>query len=505
MPVRQMATKLSPRGWAVIAASAAAAMLFLYFVFQMASQPSYSTLLTGLDPAQTGKITSTLDTKGITYQLQNGGTALAVQADKTSQARVALATAGLLGSQQPGFSLFDKQQLGSSNFQQQITYQRALEGQLAGTIQSIQGVSAAQVQLVLPNPQDQLFSDNTQPATAAVLLSGSTALDPAAVKGIAQLVSSSVPGLHSDKVTITDASGQLLWPTGDGSAAGNALLSKQAAEARYDSAAAAQVNAMLARTLGPGKAQVEVNADVDANQASSDTLTYHGPGVPIVQQNNTESLTGGGAAAGGAAGTAANIPGVAATGAGGTSKYNHKQTDTTFGVNKTVTHAVIAPGKVNRQSVSVLVDKSVPATAIPALKAAVTSAVGLQPKRGDLLSFGQVAFATPVAPKPAAKPSSIMGYAKYGAVAFAALLFLGFIGRLLRRREHESFAGGQPTWVRELESPRPLAALESADEQPTRVAQLSAPVNVAKRQIEDLVERDPDRVAQQVRAWMAED
>ena len=98
-----------------------------------------------------------------------------------------------------------------------------------------------------------------------------------------------------------------------------------------------------------------------------------------------------------------------------------------------------------------------------------------------------------------------MGYAKYGAVAFAALLFLGFIGRLLRRRENESFAGGQPTWVRELEAPRPLAALGSADEQPTRVAQLSAPVNVAKRQIEDLVERDPDRVAQQVRAWMAED
>src|SRR5947208_12785080 len=218
-----MATKLSPRGWAVIAASAAAAMLFLYFVFQMASQPSYSTLLTGLDPAQTGKITSTLDTKGITYQLQNGGTALAVQADKTSQARVALATAGLLGSQQPVFSLFDKQQLGSSNFQQQITYQRALEGQLAQTIQSIQGVSAAQVQLVLPNPQDQLFSDNTQPATAAVLLSGSTSLDPSAVRGIAQLVASSVPGLQSSKVTITDASGPLLWPTSDATAGGTGL------------------------------------------------------------------------------------------------------------------------------------------------------------------------------------------------------------------------------------------------------------------------------------------
>src|SRR2546423_15377851 len=112
MPVRQMATKLSPRGWAVIAASAAAAMLFLYFVFQMASQPSYSTLLTGLDPAQTGKITSTLDTKGITYQLQNGGTALAVQADKTSPAPLALATARPPRSQPPARSPVGKQQLG---------------------------------------------------------------------------------------------------------------------------------------------------------------------------------------------------------------------------------------------------------------------------------------------------------------------------------------------------------------------------------------------------------
>jgi flagellar M-ring protein FliF len=151
MPARQLAMKLSPRGWAVIGGSIAAAVLFIYFVFNLASAPSYSTLLTGLDPAQTGKITSTLDTKGITYELQNNGTALAVQSDKTAQARVALASAGLLGSQQPGFSLFDKQQLGSSNFQQQITYQRALEGQLATTIESIQGVSSAQVQLVLPN------------------------------------------------------------------------------------------------------------------------------------------------------------------------------------------------------------------------------------------------------------------------------------------------------------------------------------------------------------------
>src|SRR5947209_4592003 len=107
MPARQLAAKLSPRGWAVLGGSAAVAIVFLYMVFHLASAPSYSTLLTGLDPSQTGKITSTLDTKGIGYQLQNGGTALAVESGKTAQARIALASDGLLGNQQPGFSLFD--------------------------------------------------------------------------------------------------------------------------------------------------------------------------------------------------------------------------------------------------------------------------------------------------------------------------------------------------------------------------------------------------------------
>src|ERR1700761_9206739 len=107
--------RLSPKGWAMVGGSAAAVIVFLVVVMQMASKPSYSTLETGLDPSQTGKITSTLSTQGIGYQLQNNGTALAVESDKTSQARVALATAGLLSNSQPGFDLLDKQSLGQSN------------------------------------------------------------------------------------------------------------------------------------------------------------------------------------------------------------------------------------------------------------------------------------------------------------------------------------------------------------------------------------------------------
>jgi flagellar M-ring protein FliF len=503
MAIRQYITKMTPKGWAMLGGAVAAAIVFLVVVMNFASAKSYSTMLTGLDPAQTSKITSTLDGKGIGYQIQNGGTALGVDSSQVPQARIALASAGLLGTQQPGFSLFDKSQLGASNFQQQITYQRALEGQLDTTIQQIQGVDSAQVNLVLPNPQQQLFADNSQPATASVLLSDSGNLDPSAVRGIANLVASSVPGLQLGKVTITDGSGQLLWPTS--AAAGSGATSKQAADNQYNASTAAAATALLAQTLGPGKAQVVVNADVNANQASSDALVYAKKGVPLTQQSQTETLKGGGAAAGGTAGT---IPAYAAAGGSSSSNYQNKTSNTTFGVDKTVTHSVIAPGAVNTQTVSVLVDKSVPAASLPAIKNAVAGAVGLNAKRGDTLLISQIAFAKPAATTTTASPTSpikLLGYAKYALVGIGALLFLFFMRRNLKKREREVFAG-QPTWLSELETPRPLAALSSGHEQDaTEVKRLRSPVNIPKRQVEELVERDPDRVAQQVRAWMNED
>jgi flagellar M-ring protein FliF len=504
MDIRQLITKLTPKGWAMVGGSAAAAIVFLMLVMHFASSKSYTTLETSLDPAQTGKITSALDAKGIGYEIQNGGTALAVDSGQVSQARIALATAGLLGvgSQQPGFTLLDKSSLGASNFQQQITYQRALEGQLDQTIEQIQGVDSATVNLVLPSQQDQLFGENGPSSSASVLLSDSGTLDPSAVKGIAELVASSVQGLSDQKVTITDSSGALLWPTSGANAAGGST-SKQAVENQYDAQMAAAATGLLAQTLGPGKAQVVVNADVNANQATSDILTYGKKGVPLTQQTQTETLKGGGGTAGGTTGT---IPAYAATGGSSNSNYNNKTSNTTFGVDKTVTHSTIAAGGVNSQTVSVLVDKSVPASALPAIKSAVAGAVGLNAKRGDTLSVSQIAFAKPAATTASpSSPTKMLGYAKYGAIGLGALLFLFFMRRNLKRREREVF-GGQPTWLRELETPRPLAALASGgDDEPTDIKRLRSPVNVPKRQVEELVERDPDRVAQQVRAWMSED
>jgi flagellar M-ring protein FliF len=514
MPIAQIASRLTPRGWLIAGGSTIAFVLFAYLFLHMVSKPGYSTLSAGLNPAQTGKMTSTLSQHGIAYQLQNNGTALAVQSNQTAQARVALGEAGLLGNSQPDFSLFEKQNLGESNFQQQVTYQRALQGQLAENIDNVQGVSGAQVELVLPNPQSQLFASSQSAATAAVLLSGTSSLDPTSVQGIAQLVASSVPGLALNKVTITDASGQLLWPAQGSEGATPTGGSKQDAELRYDQSTEASLDAMLAQTLGAGKAQVLVNADLNVNHTTEESLTYGKAGVPLQQSKDIETLAGNGSGSGGGTTGTASIPAYAQTGASGKSNYKHEVTNSSMGVDKTVTHSTVAPGAVENQHVSVLVDHSVPAASLPAIREAITNAAGIQTKRGDTISIGQMAFAKPVTA--AAGPAGgILGYAKYALIGLGSLIFLFLTTRSLRKRERETI-NHEPAWLRELELPIRLSELEretpprptevmAAATGPRAVSGGAAGTQPVRQQVEQLAESDPDRVAQQLRNWMQED
>ncbi|MFN8201155.1 MAG: flagellar basal-body MS-ring/collar protein FliF [Solirubrobacteraceae bacterium] len=486
----------------MLAASALAVLVIAYLLFSLATKPSYSMLSTGLDPAQTGKMTAALDAQGIGYELRNNGTALAVEKTKTAQAQIALSQAGLRasGTTEP-WAGFDKQKLGSSSFQQKVAYQRALEAQIAQTIGQVGGVSGAQVQLTMPD--DRLFADEAKPATAAVLLSGdSSALAPGAVRGIANLVASSVQDLKTENVTITDGSGQLLWPAGDGTVGGAGALSKPAAEARYASGLEASLNAMLARTLGPNKAQVQVNADLNVDDTSIEKLQYGKQGTPLQQTTENERLRGSGAAGGAAAGTASNVPGYAAAGAGGggRSNYNSRKRSTDFGVDKTVTRTKVAPGTVQRLNLALVVDKSVPAAEVSQLQAAVASAAGIDRRRGDTLAVSQVAFTTQPAPPAAGLVPSggIVGYAKYALLGLACLLFLFFLTRHLRRRENEALV--DPTWLRQLDAPTPIAQL--ADGPPPSLVPASNP---RRQQIEEVVTKEPERVAAAVRNWMNED
>ena len=519
MPGLATFTQLPTRSKVIFGVTALALLLLIFFMLRLATAPSYSTLQSGLDPAQTGKMTAALDEAGIAYELQSNGTAIAVEKADVAKARIALATTGATaGGDAPGFELFDNQKLGASDFQQKVTYQRALEGEISKTINAVEGVSDAQVQLVMP--EEDLFVDESSPATAAVSLGNpGDALEPGAVKGIAQLVSSSVKGLKPSAVTITDAGGQLLWPAGDGAAGGSGSSSmKQAAEERYARGLEASLMAMLSRTLGPDKAMVQVQADLNMDKTTRNELVHAKRGVPTKTSEETETLEGSAARAGGAAGTGGNIPTYSggAGGAGGDSNYEREANTEELAIDKTVSKTDVAQGAVNRLNVALVLDKSVTGTAagraaqqqIQDIEDSVATAAGIDAQRGDTITATQLAFAKPPAEPKAGGPvpAGLLAQAKWIALGLGALLFCFFMMRHLRRREREMLP--QPEWLSQIDRPVSLAALEAGGEEPQTREMVTLPereVEPGLLRLEQLMDREPERVAAQVRQWMTEE
>jgi len=497
--IKTVLARLSTRGKIALGGAALALIVLAFVLFQMATKQSYTTLAGGIEPAETGQVTEALTAKGIPYQVQDGGTAVGVPSADVSEARIALAESDVLGGSKPGFELFDSQQFGASDFQQKVTYQRALEGELERTINQVEGVKSSNVQLTLP--EEQLFSEESVKPTAAVLIATDSGgrLGGGAVRGIAHLTAASVEGLNANDVTITDGAGATLWPVGEGGTLGGGS-SKQAIEARYDEGMETRLDGLLARTIGPEKGRVQVQAEVDADRTTQSKLEYAKQGTPLQSQSEHESLKGAGApGAGGAAGTAGNIPSYAAgTGAGGgNSNYKRANEETQYGVDKTVTHTRVAPGTVKRQHVALIVDKSVPAAEVVQLEKAIEGAAGIEKKRGDTFTVSQVAFAKPPEVAAPAGPG-IVDYAKYAVLGLAGLGFLIFAARHLRKKEDEVLA--EPIWLRELNAPTSLADLEVHrgeedwdDEHPTLA-----------NSADDVAAMDSDKVAQQLRAWMKE-
>jgi flagellar M-ring protein FliF len=513
-PFIQNILALPTKTKAILAVSAVAILGIAFIMLKIATAPAYSTIASGLDPAQTGKITAALDEQGIAYEIQNNGTALAVTKAQMSQARIALASQGVEasgGGAQPGNELLDTSKLGASQFQQQVTYQRALEGEVAKTLKGVDGVSNPRVQIVMP--QDDLFQDEATPATAAVQLGNSAdMLGPGAVRGMAQTVSSSVKGLKSENVTITDSTGAILWPSDEAGGAGAGGGGKQAAEARFARQKEAAINAMLASTLGPNMAKVTVNADLNVDQSTEEKLTYGATGTPLTRTTESETMEGAGNAnAGGTAGTGNNVPtysGNGNNGNAGSGNYESTKESETLGVNKTITKTQKAAGEVNKMNVALLVDKTVPAEVFNSLEQTVATAAGIDTQRGDTITATQMAFAKPEVPKAGPVPTTLLGPAKWVGLGLAALLFLFFMTRGMKKREKEDLT---PAWLTEISEPVSLAQLEAGaghgftlDQASNKMLPPRAP-DASLNQLDQLMEREPERVAAQVKAWMAED
>ena len=229
-----------------------------------------------------------LDAQGTSYEMSAGGTQILVAPEDVSQARLAVSAAGLPADSNSGYSLLDEQGMTTSKFaQNMMTFQLTLEGELASTIEGIDGVRSANVLLAIP--EDSVFTQSSDKPSGSVLvvMGGGQMLNGEQVQAVTNLVASSVPGLMADDVTVTDSSGVLL---SGGGATGAASVEQGR---RLEASLIDSAQTMLDKVLGPGLSTVSVNADLDFDQRSTKTQQYQYPEeLPALNgQTTTETYT----------------------------------------------------------------------------------------------------------------------------------------------------------------------------------------------------------------------
>jgi flagellar M-ring protein FliF len=448
--------QLAPRQQlaAVLAACLTAAMIVATWMWSQA--PDYRVLYTNLPEREGGSIVAALGQMNVPYKVAEGGGAIMVPANLVHETRLKLASQGLPKGGTTGFELMEQQKLGVTQFQEQVTYQRALEGELARSIQSLAAVQAARVHLAIPKPS--VFLREQQKPTASVLLSmhpGRT-LERAQIAGIVHLVASSVPELAARNVSVIDQSGALLNQT-DGPTTG-VDPAKLGYVRQVEQAYIRRILDLLEPLVGAANIRAQVTAEVDFTQSEQTAETYkpNQGDSAIRSQQTTETSSGDGTPAGGVPGAASNQPpgtqgttaATAATVGSGRSSAR-KDATTNYEVDKTVRLTRETAGRVRRVNAAVVinhrrtVDAAGKAGAAPLAKeeieqinALVREAIGFDQARGDSISISNTPFsqADPVtqaapAPVPAWKDPENLALAKQGGTALALgalVLFLLF-------------------------------------------------------------------------------
>jgi flagellar M-ring protein FliF len=488
------------------------------------AKPAYAPLFTGLSGTDASAITAKLTEAKEPYQLADGGqTVLVPQADVYQQ-RINLSGAGLPagGGGGDGYSLLDKQSMTSSDFQQKVTYQRALEGELRKTIEAIDGVQTAVVHLAIPT--EDVFSENAAKATASVLVKTdpTSPLKPQQVEAIVHLVSSAVPKLGADQVTVADSSGRVLNAAGDNGGA-SAMSDARAQQTQgYEADTTNTVQTMLDKLVGPGHSVTRVDAALNFDQQTTDKQEYitdkNNP--PLTDSTTKETYKGVGTPVGGVLGPDNNaVPNGATSGAN--SSYVKEQQNRANAVGTLKTTTTSATGQPSRVTVAVVLDQLVTGNLNTAeLTKLVTAAAGLDLKRGDVVTISAMAFdtkAAAVAKKEIdaaaadKKQSDLINMGKTGGLILLIALALFVAVKKGRRVERTPVDIGELSVYREqlaLEASARALRGESAASRPLpspapAIAQAEAQA-VSRREIGQLIEQQPDEVARLLRGWLAE-
>ena len=392
-------------------------LLLLGFFMMMAfhaSSAGMSPLFTNLSMEDSAKIAAELDKTGVPFEISGGGSQISVASDKVLRLRLTMAEQGIpSGGSVVGYEIFDRSEsFGGSNFVMNINAMRALEGELARTIASLNGVDSARVHLVVP--KHELFTREKEKPSASVTIKmrGGSTLEHQEVIAITHLVSAAVPSMEASKVTVVDSHGKLL-ARGDGDESSGSASNAAEARIAYETRTQQTLEDLLEKVIGVGKVRVTVAADMnfDRTVVNSEKFDPEGQVARSVQSNNQKEVaqdkTGSDSQT-----VANNLPKAASGGEGSNSSTKDNNTTgevTNFEISKTVQNQVKEGGNINKLSVAVLVDGTYPEDKdgkknytprtpeeLAQLKALVSSAVGYDEKRGDKIELVNMRFTNDV-------------------------------------------------------------------------------------------------------------
>lgn len=355
----------------VLSIAGVIAIAIISIIYLWAKDESYSVLFSNLNDKDGGEIINQLDKMNIPYKFSSSGSTILIPEDKIYDTRLRIAQQGLPKGGAVGFELLDKESFGMSQFNEQINYQRALEGELSRTISIISSIDDARVHLAMPKPSLFVRERKFPSASVALTLLPGRSLSQGQIDGIIHLISSSVPELQADKVTIIDQHGRLL--TSESYRDRNANVAQLEFSERIENSVRERVEKIIIPILGKHNVRIQVNADVDFSRQES-TAEIYDPNSDIAKQTirskqqieNHQLVKSYGI--GGVPGALSNQPvptssapideqNESSKNSDKQDPYNWQSNNTlNYEVNRQVVHSQIPEGRIKRLSVAVLVN-----------------------------------------------------------------------------------------------------------------------------------------------------
>lgn len=440
----------------VAAMGAVAASLigvFAFIIFRVTA-PQMTTLYNELTLEDSAAIVTQLESQGVQFQLKRDGSTILVGKDQVARLRMQLAAEGLPTGGSIGYEIFDRTDtLGATSFVQNINHLRAMEGELSRTIGSLDRIRAARVHLVIP--ERQLFQRDRRPPSASIVLNVRGALGPGEIRAVQHLVATAVDGLDPDRVSIVDESGRLLASGAGNDEEGMISASLQERTVAVESRLRNQVEEILNSIVGPGRARVRVNAEVDYNRLTETTETFD-PEGQVVRSTQTKEEASSATSRNGQVTVGNQLPnGNGQEGDAGRDTATLLEEVTNYEISRSTRTEVVEAGQVKRLSVAVLVDGTYQADengdsvytprsqeTLDRIAVLVRSAVGFDAARGDAVEVVNLQFALPPQDDLLAEGDGlfeftrddIVRFAELGVLFLIALLLLLFVVRPLLRR-----------------------------------------------------------------------